>query len=145
MVVFFLDGSTLSTSRLYYSPRQFWSTKEQYKSGRRKWREPFFKGDNPHYSSLVPPSIPRTRLVILWDVLMGNPIFSRVLKNLASPSEIQSSLPRLESLTPCQYLPGQKLIANASPATSQFPQPRPGKIANATTSPSISRHKLLSL
>ena len=94
-------------------------------------------GDNPHYPSLVPPSIPSTRLVILWDVLLGNSIFSQVLKNLASPSEIQSSLPRLEYLTPCHYLPGRKLIADASPAITQFPQPRPGKIAIATTSPSI--------
>ena len=97
----------------------------------------FILGDNPHYPSLVPPSIPSTRLVILWDVLLGNSIFSQVLKNLASPSEIQSSLPRLEYLTPCHYLPGRKLIADASPAITQFPQPRPGKIAIATTSPSI--------
>ena len=80
----------------------------------------FLLGDNPHYPSLVPPSIPSTRLVILWDFLLGNLIFSRVLKNLASPNEIQSSLPRLEYLTPCQYLPVRKLIAFASPATSQF-------------------------
>ena len=97
----------------------------------------YFMGDNPHYPSLVPPSIPSTLLVILWDVLLGKLIFSQVLKNLTSPSEIQSSLPRLEYLTPCQYLPGRKLISYASPATSQFLQPRPGKIAIATTSTKV--------
>ena len=82
-------------------------------------------GDNPHYSSLVPPPIPSTRLVILWGFLMGNPIFLWVFKNLASPSRSPILFTSLSTFNPlslppwphvnCHCLPGQKSIPITSP------------------------------